>query len=64
MAASQIRISKNPSNGAINLYPRDTKISLNVPIDTSMILAKKINKGIIIHVKYHPFIIASMMISV
>jgi hypothetical protein len=47
IAIIQIRTSKNPSIGAMVLFPFETKIIRKVPIDTSQIRARKIRKGII-----------------
>jgi hypothetical protein len=47
MAKSQIEISKKPRNEAPSLLPLETRIILTVPIETSVIRAKKMNSGII-----------------
>jgi hypothetical protein len=47
MAVIQISTSKKPRMGAMFLFPFDTKIIRNVPIDTSHIRARKIKTGII-----------------
>ncbi len=47
MAIIQIRTSKNPSIGAMVLFPFETKIIRKVPIETSQIRARKIRNGII-----------------
>lgn len=61
ITTNQMNTSKNPNKGAMYFFPRETKIILNVPNDTSKILEQNINIGKMTQVNISLFIKLSIL---